>query len=650
MEYRDDLTDKNRSKVNFDDELNKLMENLVKSGINIENVDVNNLIYDFENSMDKEYKKAHGIVYTPQWVADGMARLAIKKWLNKVLDFDYTSNLNITQLEELKEKLDNIRICDPCVGAGVYIFSIIKVLSNIYSQINRLLNTEDKKLDTLINIIKNNIFAIDIDSNAVMITKFRLWAFLIDNGYDKSLNEFECNIYIGDAVNQTHDGLNIEYNRDLDGIDGEIREEYIDDWQYNWDEYIQAKENSKGKYITKAKLLNTALEISSIRTGKEPSFNIDWKMVKNNRLKLFNWYLEYNNIFNQNESGFDIIIGNPPYVRNIEAIDSEVLGNSADLYMHFLELLKKRGNKNCQLCMIVPSNWFSSSYAKNFRDVYKPNIDTIIDFNMHYIFDKVYVSTAIVLMNNDITTDMDYANVERIEQEGRQLEFDKYIGERLIKINKNRLEAETKFIFGEDKLYNTLDKFRNMRCLRDVYNVDIIRGIVIPEKNRINGGNKPYLAMGKDTKQFGLLDKTDMSTDLDIQYDFNDCIIIPEVTRKIRACRIKDIIPLDSLIVLKSNEKNLLGLLNSEIFDMLFNILVSTNFCISYAEVRFPRKNKMIGNVPVPDRLDSLEDLRLKTNNWEDVTDEDKEELNKVIQRLYGLTDEEVDILRKYNI
>lgn len=641
-------------------EFENLKKKLIKSGIDISDTTIDNIISNFEGSLSKEYKKKHGIVYTPQWVADGMCDIAINKWLYQNTGIDINIESDKDKLNIALDKIKSIKICDPCVGSGVYIFSIIKTLENIYRIIYNKLNTEYNKLSTLNSIINNNIYCIDIDSNAVLISRFRLWAFLRLNNYEEDFENFEYNVYIGDSINTLYEGLNIEYDRDLtqiDDINSEYKNIYIDEWQSLWDKYIELKTQgayTREIYKIQSELYNKALEISSAITGIPVPFKLDWKIMKNRRIKIFNWYLEFEDIFKEN-NGFDIIISNPPYVRNsdIQINETDSMDKSADLYIYFLELWKKYGNENCISTMITPNNWFSAAYADKFRHDNIKYIDTIIDFNMHYVFEGVYTATAISLMTHNVKDDISYANVEYIMNDNQTDNFVQYTKDRLIKSQRNKIDAGKKFIFADDKLYNILDKLNQLPTLESAYNIKAYKGKVISDSDRINTtGNTdgPYLAMGKDTNQFTTLTKTDMICNKDIENTFDNCIIIPEVTRRIRACRIQNIIPLDSLLVIECSNKNILALINSEIFDLLYNIMISTNYCISYAEVRFPRKNKQIGMVPVPPNIDKLDSIRIKTNEYNTVSNTDINEINKIVQELYNISNDELEVLRKYNI
>ncbi|MCT7604407.1 Eco57I restriction-modification methylase domain-containing protein [Aliarcobacter butzleri] len=96
------------------------------------------------------------------------------------------------------------------------------------------------------------------------------------------------------------------------------------------------------------------------------------------------------------ENSFDVVIGNPPYVRQ-EAIKEQkealskiykVFHSSADLYVYFVELGLNLLKDNGLFSYIFPNKWLKTSYGKPLRQLLKTyNIQSIIDFGDLQIFD-----------------------------------------------------------------------------------------------------------------------------------------------------------------------------------------------------------------------------------------------------------------------
>jgi hypothetical protein len=96
------------------------------------------------------------------------------------------------------------------------------------------------------------------------------------------------------------------------------------------------------------------------------------------------------------EGSFDVVIGNPPYVRQEAITDQkealskkyDVFHGSADLYVYFVELGLNLLKQNGKFCYIFPNKWLKTSYAKPLRMYLKSfNIESIIDFGDVQVFD-----------------------------------------------------------------------------------------------------------------------------------------------------------------------------------------------------------------------------------------------------------------------
>jgi len=112
------------------------------------------------------------------------------------------------------------------------------------------------------------------------------------------------------------------------------------------------------------------------------------------------------------KGGFDIVIGNPPYVRHekirsikpiLEKQNYEVFISTADLYVYFYEkgyqLLKEQGI----LAYITSNKWMRTSYGEKLRKFLKgkTTILEIIDFVGYKIFDQK-VDTNILLFRKKV--------------------------------------------------------------------------------------------------------------------------------------------------------------------------------------------------------------------------------------------------------
>ncbi|HRF96054.1 MAG TPA: N-6 DNA methylase, partial [Aggregatilineales bacterium] len=119
------------------------------------------------------------------------------------------------------------------------------------------------------------------------------------------------------------------------------------------------------------------------------------------------------------DGGFDVVIGNPPYVRqetlgtkfkNYMAENYKVYEGKADLYVYFIErglsLLKPDG----RLGYIVPNKWICSGYGRKLRQ-YLDNfpIDRLLDFGTLKVFAEASVDVALLFLQNSSPQNEFYA-------------------------------------------------------------------------------------------------------------------------------------------------------------------------------------------------------------------------------------------------
>ncbi len=239
-------------------------------------------------------------------------------------------------------------------------------------------------------------------------------------------------------------------------------------------------------------------------------------LIKDNTLnykKVFNWKYEFADIMNN--GGFDVVIGNPPYIK--EATNKSAFDNlhshycyqgKMDLWYFFgaiaLELVKKESGL---IGYIAPNNWTTNYGASKFRNIIlqKAKLIEFIDFGNFKVFDSAGIQTMIYIMKNTIDNDnyeLNYSKIidSKINHEINQLFLEKIKDKRFIyfKTKFNKKESLNKTLhFIEEQTNNIIKKIKekqNFSLNKD----EILSGIDVSQ-DFLNKKNKNIL--GKNFKK-----------------------------------------------------------------------------------------------------------------------------------------------------
>ena len=131
--------------------------------------------------------------------------------------------------------------------------------------------------------------------------------------------------------------------------------------------------------------------------------------------KAFNWEKEFPSVFEK--GGFDVVIGNPPYVRQ-ELLGQQqkdffavryknVYNGIADLYVYFYDLSFKILKKAGKMGFITPNKWLERKYGFELRNyLIQLQIDEIVNLNKMTIFDDAIADPSMFIFTN--STDVNY--------------------------------------------------------------------------------------------------------------------------------------------------------------------------------------------------------------------------------------------------
>lgn len=197
--------------------------------------------------------------------------------------------------------------------------------------------------------------------------------------------------------------------------------------------------------------------------------------------KAFNWQTAFPKIFEK--GGFDVVIGNPPYVRQelLGSIQKEffslkypkVYNGVADLYVYFYDLSLSIVKKNGVLGFITPNKWMERKYGFELRNhLKKYDIIQIINFGELKIFDDASTEPEITIIKNELNenSEMQYAMIKSL--------YDAQNYFYSLKSYKKENLNQSIWKFTDTSTNNILDKFNDSEyILSDYTNGGVYYGV-----------------------------------------------------------------------------------------------------------------------------------------------------------------------------
>lgn len=315
-------------------------------------------------------------------------------------------------------QLQKVTILDPTCGSGAFLFAALNILEPLYEVcIERMQSWNDEnpnlfkeELEELNgrynsniryfiykSIILRNLYGVDIMVEATEIAKLRLFLKMVAvvdvNRRDKNLGldplpDIDFNIRCGNTL--VGYATEADMLEDLDYGDVFAKQEFKDKVAIEMDvvakayslfKKVQLEQETDLEVFRKAKMeLKSRLKkLNDVLNHKQYSSVCSSHYLKYNEwLKShqpFNWLAEYYDIVNGNR-GFDIIIGNPPYVEYSKVKDVYKVNNyrtesCGNLYAFVIEKALRITRDDSYVSMIVPLSLLSTPRMKNVKELIK---------------------------------------------------------------------------------------------------------------------------------------------------------------------------------------------------------------------------------------------------------------------------------------
>ena len=343
----------------------------------------------FENLL--EDNKDKGAFYTPKEIVSYMCRESLIAYLQTGIEdeatreairqFVTTHDVNALGTndkfrQQVDEALKNVKICDPAIGSGAFPMGLLKELFQCRTALEDL--DQSKAAEIKKHIIQQNIYGVDIERGAVDIARLRFWlSLIVDEETPQALPNLDFKIMQGNSLLEQYKGVDLslstitELKTEKHGTyQTTMFDDMIDvlrlDLRKMLEEYYNCTDHHK-KQSLRAKIIDNVKQ-----QLREQSINVnfgDLDLSGNNQFML--WHTWYFDVFTQ--GGFDIVIGNPPYVSAVNMARTEnekklyksifpQATGAYDLYVLFL-LQGCMLSKNV-FTWIIPNKFLIADYAK----------------------------------------------------------------------------------------------------------------------------------------------------------------------------------------------------------------------------------------------------------------------------------------------
>ena len=308
-----------------------------------------------------EVRKAGGVYYTPTYIVDYIVENTVGKLL----------------VGKTPDQAAELRILDPACGSGSFLTGAYQYLLDWHLKFYRehpnqyrnrrretadgmVLTTQEKR-----RILQNNIYGVDLDQNAVEVSKLSLLLKMLENERGSDATGLQTAMFAAGG-------------RILPDLSGNIK----------W---------------------GNSLIGSDFYNDKQMTLFDDEAVYK---VKPFDWESKTTGFGEiMAAGGFDAVIGNPPYVilgadviplQQIQYLRNyEVAQYKTDLYHLFLERGIQIMKCNGLLSLITPNPWLTQKFTSQLRRyiVDKTRIIELVVFD-HLVFEDANVYTSIVLLQN----------------------------------------------------------------------------------------------------------------------------------------------------------------------------------------------------------------------------------------------------------
>lgn len=387
----------------------------------------------FENLL--EDNKDKGAFYTPKEIVRYMCQESLIAYLetntsiaaDKIRQFVLSPEEGAENIPEMKRSklvkaLEEVKICDPAIGSGAFPMGLLNELLHCREALSgeHYDRAEIKK-----SIIQNSIYGVDIEKGAVDIARLRFWlSIVVDEEKPLPLPNLDYKIMQGNSLIESFLGMDLSeltYERQskCDSVAGSLFDDEKNRLQKVVSDLLR-EYYSCSDHDSKIRLqqritdtINAQLEAQNYNPEILQQLR-KINLAENN--KFFLWHTWFSDVFSRDDdkNGFDIVIGNPPYISSKTQLSNPILAEQRnslvasgkysclyqkwDLYIPFIEFgINQICSTNGVCAMIVPYPLTNQIYAQKLREMIltKFHLFELVDLNGTKIFNNATVSNCI---------------------------------------------------------------------------------------------------------------------------------------------------------------------------------------------------------------------------------------------------------------
>ena len=658
----------------------------------------------FENLL--EDNKDKGAFYTPKEIVRYMCQESLTAYLVGktgydeelirafvIHPYDEVVNFDDKQQNNIYECLEKVKICDPAIGSGAFPMGLLNELVRCEEALLGEKEDDHQCRSGLKKyIIQNNIYGVDIEKGAIDIARLRFWlSIIVDEKEPSPLPNLDYKIMQGNSLLESYKKVDLSHLLTEEGMGDEMQgglfadQDIIQDTREELAASLEAYFNCSD-HEEKLRIQEDIRSVIKVQLSAR-NLNVDFGDIDiAANQEFFLWHTWFSDVFNRPsdcEKGFDIVIGNPPYIdsetmtllgqeemRDYIVKTYKYIKGNWDIYMAFME----QGLRLCPngyLCFITPDKWLSRPFGAKFRECCMiPRMSSITHTGNH-TFKSAMVDAIITLFKPISAVIAAY----KFNEKGEPIHmntvnsssiskpflidslFSPYLG--LV----NKIEASSK---------GRLDDFAQCEgacATHDAYElipfVKEASGIVAPSTHLkvVNTGtlSKFFCRWGeKELTYLGNKILHPVVNITDFKQSFGTTYITKSLSKKIifKGLNLLDgfidykreYLPAKTTLVICSESDEVLrllcGIINSEL--AIFYIkakYASSSFC---GGITFTKD--MINSLPIPDNQEWQERIVSIVSSIESSSfSNHKDELNSAVYKLYGLSNGDIDIIRNAN-